>query len=113
MNRRRFLICGGAGLAFVLGGPWIGCSASNRIPSFSALLPNIRALYGQEFVGALPSMSLEDLVRELTSREIYVDGEFRIQQIRTNAADDTLEEFEDFLYTRSELLLYALVARLH
>ena len=112
MNRRRFLICGGAGVAFVLGGPWVGCSGSIPIPIYSGLPRSVRALYGQEFMSALPSMSTEDVVAELARRNVYVKGQIRLGRIRVNAADDPLEEFDNFLYTRSELLLYALVARL-
>ena len=112
MNRRRFLTCGGAGVAFVLGGLWVGCSESIPIPLYSGLPRNIKALYSQEFIAALPPMSMEEIVAELTRRNVYVNGEFRIGRIRVNALDDPLEEFNNFLYTRSELLLYALVARL-
>ena len=112
MNRRRFLICGGAGVAFVLGVPWVGCSDSILIPLYSALPGSVKVLYEREFIGALPSLSTEEVVAELTNRNVYVNGQIRIGQIRVNAADDPLEEFENYLYTRSELLLYALVARL-
>ena len=112
MNRRRFLICGGAGVAMVLVGPWVGCSESIPIPFYSAFPPYVKALYSQEFIGALPSMSDQDLVTELARRDVYTRGQVRIDQIRVNAADDPLEEFDNFLYTKSELLLYALVARL-
>ena len=113
MNRRRFLICGGAGVALVLGGTWIGCSETFPIPLYAGLTRGIKALYGREYTNALSSMSTEDLVVELASRGVYVNGQIRVGQIRVNAADDPLEEFDNFLYTRSELLLYALVARLH
>ena len=112
MNRRRFLICGGAGVAFVLGVPLVGCSDSTPIPHYSELPGSVKVLYDREFIGALPSLSTEEIVAELTSRNVYVNGETRIGQIRVNAVDDPLEEFNNYLYTRSELLLYALVARL-
>lgn len=112
MNRRRFLICGSAGVAFVLVGPWVGCSESIPIPVYSGLPRSVKALFSQEFIGALPSMSTEDVVAELARKRVFRNGQLRIGQIRINATDDPLEEFGNFLYTRSELLLYALVARL-
>ena len=113
MNRRRFLISAGAGVALVLGGPWVGCSETVPIPLYAGLPRGVKALYGREYTNAFSSTSTEDLVAELASRKVYVNGQIRIGQIRVNAVDDPLEEFDSFLYTKSELLLYALVARLH
>ena len=81
--------------------------------SYSELPENIKALYHQDFARALPALSLEDLFAELSRRGVYKRESFHISEIRVNAVSDSLVEFDNFLYTESELLLYAMVARLH
>ena len=80
---------------------------------FYAKLPgNIKSLYHQDFVSVFPEWSLGRILSELIHREVYSDGVFHTEQIRFNATDDLLIEFENYLYTESELLLYAMVSRL-
>ena len=116
MNRRLFLkMCSGIGAALVVGSAWINLFNQFwkvEILLYSELPENIKSLYHQDFSRALPDLSLKDLLSELIRRDIYKNGVFHIQQIRFNAIDEPLVEFENFLYTESELLLYAMVARL-
>ena len=117
MNRNLFLkVCSGVCAALVSGSAWLTVLQKLlKGLSYSELPEDIKALYHQDFARALPALSLEDLFAELTRRGIYVYGwrEFHVSQIRANAVSDSLVEFNNFLYTESELLLYAMVARLH
>ena len=116
MNRRLLLkMCSGLGALLVIGSTWV--NTLSRLwgleTIFYANLPgDIRSLYQQDFAAAFPEWSLRRLLSELMHREIYSDGVFHTDQIRLNATDDLLIEFENYLYTESELLLYATVARL-
>lgn len=113
MTRRLFLTCSGLGAAVVLGGAWFHALGTRRGLSYSELPQHIKALYRQDFARALPALSLDDLLAELGDLGVYRRGGFHISHVRVNAADDPLIEFDGFLYTKSELLLYAAVARLH
>lgn len=109
MNRRGFLAH--AGFAAVGS---LGCGANcERDIRYGELPGDIQALYRPDFVKAFPDLSLEALIEELCARGVYAESEFHIGRIRKNAAGDPLKAFGKFLYTESELLLYALVARLH
>ena len=121
MNRRAALawalgtIAAGAG----------GCSAElpevRRRPALAAALAD---LYDERFVEALPQTSLEDIAARLVARGVFVGatGEnrpaerpqwrFDSARVGANAGDDALIEFDHSLYTETELLLYAFVARL-
>ena len=116
MNRHRFLkTCSGLGAAFVIGSAWINPLSQiwkPRILLYSTLPENIKLLRQLYFGAALPESSLSDILSELTRRGVYKNGVFDIHQIRLNAKDDALVEFDNFLYTESELLLYAMIARL-
>ena len=81
--------------------------------SFSGLPEDIQALYQRSFIEAFPDSTLEDLIGRLQDRGICPWRRFRIDQIRGNAVSDQLIEFDDFFWTESELLLYAVIARLH
>ena len=109
MNRRGFLAHAGfaAGGSICCGVP---CEQDVR---YAQLPEDIQALYRPDFAKALPDLSLEDLIEELCARGVYAEGEFHVGRIRKNAAGDPLKAFGKFLYTESELLLYAMVARLH
>ena len=82
-------------------------------PSYSRLPRDVRALYHEDFAGAFPDLALEDLMAELRRLGISSGKWVDIDRVRSNAARDPLVEFGPFLWTRSELLLYAVVARLH
>ena len=116
MNRRLFLkMCSGLGALLVVSSAWINLFHQfwkPRILIYSEFPENIKSLHYEYFARALPDLSLNDLLSELIRRDIYKNGIFDIHQIRLNAIDDPLVEFENFLYTESELLLYAIVARL-
>ena len=116
MNRRLFLkMCSGLGALLVVSSAWINLFHQfwkPRILIYSEFPENIKSLHYEYFARALPDLSLNDLLSELIRRDIYKNGIFDIHQIRLNAIDDPLVEFENFLYTESELLLYAMVARL-
>ena len=112
MNKRIFLkVCVGVGAAAIAGGAWL--TARDRVTSlsFSALPESMKALYDPNFANAFPSFSVDDLLAELDRRGVYVQRRFYVSQIRVNAMSDSLVEFDRFLYTESELLLYAAVAR--
>ena len=114
MNQRLFLkVCSGTCAAIIAGGAWLTVLQKLKGLSYSELPEDIKALYQQDFATALPALSLEDLFAELSRRGIYGGRGFQISQIRANAVSDSLVEFDNFLYTESELLLYAMVARLH
>ena len=116
MNRRRFLWR--AGLVGVVlnsvrallldNGPTLKTAYS-----FSGLPEDIRALYHWSFIEAFPDSTLEELIRELQDRGICPWRRSRIDQIRSNAVYDKLIEYDNFFWTESELLLYAVIARLH
>ena len=116
MNQRLFLkVCSGICAALITGSAWLTVFQKLKGLSYSELPEDIKALYHQDFARALPTLSLEDLFTEVSRRDIYrwQELEFHISQIRANAVSDPLVEFDNFLYTESELLLYAMVARLH
>ena len=116
MNRRLLLkTCSGLGAALVSSSAWI--NSLNKfwgleIIFYDRLPEDIRSLYHRDFARAFPEWSLGGLLRELTRREIYSGGVFHVEGVRHNATHDPLVEFENFLYTESELLLYATIARL-
>ena len=116
MNRHRFLkTCSGLGALLVISSAWINLFHQfwkPKILLYSEFPENIKSLHYEYFARALPDLSLNDLLSELIRRDIYKNGVFDIHQIRLNAKGDPLVEFENFLYTESELLLYAMVARL-
>ncbi len=113
MNQRLFLkMSSGICAALISGSAWVTVLQKLRGLSYSELPENIRALYHQDFSRALPALPLEDLIAELSRRGVYKRWGFHVSQIRANAASDALVEFDNFLYTESELLLYAMVARL-
>ena len=81
--------------------------------SYSDLPENVRALYHEHFVGAFPDATLEEVVMELRDLGVCTRSGFSIERVSHNAVDDPLVEFNGLFWTRSELLLYAAVARLH
>lgn len=117
MNRRPFLLRLTALCALLLGGNTplfarrfhVHCSG---IDSYSDLPADLQALYSPDFVRALPDLALDDLFEALRARRVCTRATFDIARVRDAAADDPLVEFDDFFWTESELMLYALVARL-
>ena len=113
MNQRLFLkVCSGSCAALITGSAWLTVLQKLRGLTYAELPEDIKSLYHQDFVGALPALSLEDLIAELSHRGIYRLWGVHVKQVRANAGSDPLVEFDNFLYTESELLLYAMVARL-
>ena len=116
MNRHLFLkVCSSLGATFVAGSAWINLFHQfwrPKILFYSELPENVKALQHGHFARALPNLSLNDILSELIRRDIYNNGAFDIHQIRLNAKGDPLAEFDNFLYTESELLLYAMIDRL-
>lgn len=113
MNQRLFMkVCSGTCAAIIAGGAWVTVLQRARGLSYADLPENMKALYQQDFSRAFPALTLEDLVAELGRRGVYRRWRFYVSQIRANAASDPLVKFDNFLYTESELLLYAMVARL-
>ena len=116
MNRRYFLlrlmaICsllfGGGGLLFARR------SHCGNVDSYSDLPADIKKLHSRDFVYAFPDLTLDDLLAGLRARRVCTQAGFDIAQIRDNAVEDSLVKFGNFYWTESELMLYALVARLH
>ena len=133
MNRR-------AAIAWALGATVAGAAGGRarlpvvgRQPGLPAALAD---LYDERFAGALPQTSLEAIAARLAVRGVFLGvtgddddegqpsllhplrsatGKHRwridIDRVRANAATDDLIEFERSLYTETELLLYAYVAR--
>lgn len=117
MRRRRFLGLMGLSCATLYNGG-IGSLLFSRCLDYKKLsyydLPEAgRALYHESFLKAFPDLAQEDLIRALYDRGICSRTGFSLDRIRGNAAHDSLIEFDDFIYTKLELLLYAAVARLH
>ena len=107
MNRRTAIACGIA--TFLAVG--VGCGRSAG--SSTAVSDD---LYDERFLDALPDVSLDAITERLASRKILV-GEARdmldVDRVRVNGTSDALVEFDGSLYTETELLLYAYVARSH
>ena len=132
MNRR-------AAIAWALGATVAGAAGGARLPAVGRQLglpAALADLYDERFVGALPQTSLEAVVARLAVRGVFLgatgdDGDegqpspfhpspfateehrwrIDIDRVRANAATDDLIEFDRSLYTETELLLYAYVAR--
>ena len=120
MNRR-------AALAWALGAAAASAGSLAGLPAVwkrAALPTALTDLHDERFVAALPQTSLEDVAARLVARGVLVGatGEdrpsgrphwrFDVARVSANAADDALVEFDHSLYTETELLLYAFVARL-
>lgn len=117
MNRRRFLLRLTALCALLPGGgvPLLACGSRfhcRGIDSYSDLSTDLQALYSPRFVRAFPDSTLDGLLEALRARRVCTWGKIDVARVRENAADDPLVEFDDFFWTESELMLYALVARL-
>lgn len=131
MNRRAVIalafgtaVAGAAGVALL--------QRVNRQALPAALADLHGYLYDERFVKALPQTSLEAIASRLADRGVLfvaagddrnggsrcslpLEAErwsFDIDRVRAHAASDALVEFDHSLYTETELLLYALVARL-
>lgn len=121
MNRR-------AAIAWALGATVAGAAGGRaRLPAVGrqpGLPAALAALYDERFVGALPQTSLEAIAARLVARGVLAGAtdngnagtrqhrwRFDAARVRARAADDDLIEFDRSLYTETELLLYAYVAR--
>lgn len=120
MNRR-------AALAWTLGATVAGAAGGARLPAVGRQprLPAALAdLYDERFLGALPQTSSAAIAARLVARSVLARGagngnartrqhrwRFDAARVRARAADDDLIEFDRSLYTETELLLYAYVAR--
>ena len=121
MNRR-------AAIAWALGATVAGAaSGRTRLPAVGrqpGLPAALADLYDERFVGALPQTSSAAIAARLVARGVLAGGtgtgnartrqhrwRFDAARVRARAADDDLIEFERSLYTETELLLYAYVAR--
>ena len=120
MNKRRFvlrlaaicsLLFGGGALFFARRSYYR--SHCGNVDSYSDLPADIQLLHSRDFVLALPDLTLDDLLADLRARRVYTQAGFDIAQVRDNAVEDSLVKFGNFYWTESELMLYALVARLH
>ena len=115
MQRRGFLLSIGLLIAALIGGGrWL---FGNRLHcrtdiSYAELPKHLQALSNQDFASAFSNLSTDEIIRELCDRDVYDADGFHIQRVRDNAVDEPLRAFADFSYTESELLLYAMVARL-
>lgn len=120
MSRRRLLlrlativsVLGGGG-ASVLGLGSRPCrdGVDSRY-RYSGLPADLRALYAPCFHGAFLDLTLDELLAALDVRGVHRQGQIDVARVRRNAADDPLVEFDGFLWTESELMLYAMIARL-
>ena len=115
MSRRRFLGLTGLILAALIGSGYSLFSrrlACKKL-SWGHLPDDVQALYQEDFLNAFPDIVLEDLIVALCDRGVYSWNGVQPDRIRGNAAHDSLIQFNELTYTKSELLLYAAVARLH
>ena len=116
MNRRHLLSGLAAICSLLFGGGalfFARRSHCGAVDSYSDLPADIRKLHSRDFVHAFPDSTLDDLFAGLRARRICTRAGFDIARIRDNAAEDSLVKFGNFWWTESELMLYALVARLH
>ena len=116
MNRRHFLLRLAAISSLLFGGGalfFARRSYCGNADLYSELPVDLQKLYFRDFVHAFPELTLDDLFANLRARRVYTQAGFNISQIRDNAVNDSLVQFGDLFYTESELMLYALVARLH
>ena len=116
MNRRHFCLSLAAICSLLFGGGALYFSRRSHcsnVDSYSDLPAEMQKLHSGHFLHAFPDLSLDDLLSDLRDRRVCTRAGFDIAQIRDNAVEDTLVKFENFYYTESELMLYALVARLH
>ena len=116
MNKRHFLLRLAAICSLLFGGGalfFVRLSHCGNVVSYSDLPADIQLLHSRDFVLAFPDLTLDDLFAGLQARRIFTQAGFDIAQIRDNAVEDPLVQFDNFYWTESELMLYALVARLH
>ena len=120
MNKRHFvlrlaaicsLLFGGGALSFARRSYYR--SHCGNVDSYSDLPADVKLLHSRDFVLAFPDLALDDLLAGLRARRVYTQAGFDIAQVRDNAVEDSLVRFGNFYWTESELMLYALVARLH
>lgn len=121
MNRRAAFAWVLGAVAASAGGGLAGFPGGRKRPALPAALAD---LYDARFVAALPQISLEDVAVRLVARGVLVGAtsedwpserpqwRLDVARVGANAADDALIEFDRSLYTETELLLYAFVARL-
>lgn len=116
MNRRRFLWC-----IRLISTAFIGCStqlfhhrpALRTHLSYPNLPEDVQALYHLSFAKAFPDLTLEELIYELHDRGVCSETGFHINRVRMNSPRDSLVAFNGYLWTETELLLYAAIARLY
>ena len=116
MNRRHLLLGLAAICSLLFGGGalfFARRSHCGNVDSYSDLPADLQKLYSRDFVHAFPDSTLDDLFAGLRARRVCTQAGFDIARIRDNAVEDSLVEFGNFYYTESELMLYALVARLY
>ncbi len=116
MNRRRFLWgvgLVGAVLNAVRTLLFDDRSVLKTRRSYYGLPEDIQALYHRNFIKAFPDSTLEELIVELQDRGLCLWRISSIAQVSRNTVSDQLIEFNDFFWTETELLLYAVIARLH
>ena len=116
MNRRRFLLRLAAFCSLLFGGGALVFARHphcGKVSSYSDLPADLQKLYFPDFVHAFPDLTLDDLFTGLRARRVCTQAGFDIAQVRDNAAADSLVQFGNFFWTESELMLYALIARLH
>lgn len=115
MKRRSFVRHAGLAGATLFGGGALFLALpppARATLSYSDLPRDVRALYHEDFGAAFPDATLEEIVSELRDLGVRTRRGFDVDRIRGNAAEDPLVEFDDMFWTKSELLLYAAVARL-
>lgn len=115
MQRRNFLLLSGISISFVtLGlyerGIWFNRSVSL---TYWSLPHSVKAIYDSRFESALSELSTEQLLMLLRIKGVIRGNEFIVQQVSASLVYDRVIEFEQLLYTETELALYVLVARLH
>ena len=117
MNKRHFLLRLAAICSLLFGGGALFFArrshCGNVDLTYSDLPADIQLLHSRDFVLAFPDLTLDDLLAGLRARRVYTQAGFDIAQIRDNSVEDSLVEFGNFYWTESELMLYALVARLY
>ena len=125
MNRRSALVWTLGAAVVRPAAPAAGAAPQVGAAARQAMLPTALAgLYDERFTAALPRTSSATIAARLVARGVLAGAtdngnaetrqhrwRFDAARVRARAADDDLIEFDRSLYTETELLLYAYVAR--
>lgn len=114
MKRRSFLSLGALSLPAVATGLYETGFWPGRSPAFTywSLPLAVQDLYDDLFVAALPELEIDGLLAILDQKQVLLGGKINVAQVQLNMATDDIIVYARSVYSESEFVLYALVARL-